>query len=74
MRRPIIDWDKNNFTTVIDGIKYKITTDRELSYYRANAFIPSYIEDQYCTSAKSYISTEDAILKLVRSLEKIVMW
>lgn len=71
MRRPIIDWDDNDFLTEINGMTFRIIARKGLSYYKANAYIPSYTsEDKWCNEALSEKSTEDAILKLVKLLEQ----
>lgn len=71
MRRPIIDWDDNDFITRIDGMEFRIIARRGLSHYKANAYIPSYSsEDKWCNESMSDVSIEDAILKLVKKLEK----
>lgn len=74
MRRPIIDWNDNDFLTRIDGMEFRIIAERRSTvYYKATAYIPSYThEDNYCDEFVSSESVEDAILGLVKKIEKYV--
>jgi hypothetical protein len=42
MRRPKIDWDDNDFITRINGMEFRIIARRDISDFKANAYIPSY--------------------------------
>lgn len=71
MRRPIIDWDYNDFITTIDGQDFRFIVERTFGGFEAQAYLPMYNKsDLFCNQCFSRKSSEDAILKLVKLLEQ----
>lgn len=69
MRRPIIDWNHNDFMTQIDGREYRIVARLSMRGYLAKAYFQGK-PDEYFDEVVSDVSIEDAILKMVKLLEK----